>query len=102
MRIMEERLIRAWMPTASRGKIVKWFGYKSHLLVDATYELPAAWTVTKAATADIIEGPHLLEHLHMHHLALLSSTAILTADLIFTHKFLCFSTNVDFAVFRTI
>lgn len=61
-------------------KIVKWFGYKIHLLVDATYELPVAWTVTKASTADITEGPHLLETLHTHHLALLSSTAVLTAD----------------------
>jgi len=30
-------------------KIVKWFGYKLHLVVDATYELPVAYKVTKAS-----------------------------------------------------
>lgn len=30
-------------------KTVIWFGYKLHLLVDATYELPVGFSVTKAA-----------------------------------------------------
>ena len=38
-----------------------WFGYTRHLIVDATYELPVAWTVTKASTADITEAEPLLE-----------------------------------------
>ena len=42
-----------------------WFGYKLHLIVDATYELPVAWTVTKASTADITEAEPLLEHLSL-------------------------------------
>ncbi len=37
-------------------KVVSWFGYTLHLLVDATYELPVAWTVTKASTADTTEA----------------------------------------------
>lgn len=34
---------------ASLEKMVKWFGYKLHLVVDATYELPVAYKVTKAS-----------------------------------------------------
>ena len=41
-------------------KIVKWFGYKLHLVVDATYELPITFRVTKASATDIKEGHALL------------------------------------------
>ena len=61
-------------------KVVSWFGYKLHLLVDATYELPVAWTVTKASTADITEAPHLLEQLQVRHPLALQAARILTAD----------------------
>jgi len=44
-------------------KIVKWFGYKLHLVVDATYELPVAYKVTKASAPDIKEGHALLEQM---------------------------------------
>ncbi len=33
-------------------KIVKWFGYKLHSVVDATYELPVAYKVTKNQTGN--------------------------------------------------
>ncbi|MCL4475604.1 MAG: transposase [Nitrospirae bacterium] len=36
-------------------KISSWFGYKLHLLVDTTYELPVGYKVTKATRADIEE-----------------------------------------------
>jgi len=36
-------------------KISSWFGYKLHLLVDVTYELPVGYRVTKASRADIEE-----------------------------------------------
>ena len=42
-------------------KIVKWFGYKLHLIVDASYELPIMFSVTKASVPDINEAHHLLE-----------------------------------------
>ena len=48
-------------------KIVVWFGYKLHLLVDATYELPVAWSVTKASTADITMAPEVLEEFAKRH-----------------------------------
>lgn len=44
-------------------KISKWFGYKLHLIVDATYELPVSYTVTKASTSDIKEGHEFVKHL---------------------------------------
>jgi len=44
-------------------KIVKWFGYKLHMVVDATYELPIAYNVTKASVSDIKEGHILLEQM---------------------------------------
>lgn len=44
-------------------KIVKWFGYKLHLVVDATYELPVAYKVTKASASDTRGGHALLEQM---------------------------------------
>lgn len=44
-------------------KIVKWFGYKLHLVVDATYELPVAYKVMKASASDTREGHALLEQM---------------------------------------
>ena len=57
-----------------------WFGYKIHLLVDAVYELPVAWTVTKASTADITEAPQLLKQLHQRHPLVMVAARLLTAD----------------------
>lgn len=48
-------------------KVTAWFGYKIHLLVDATDELPLAGTVTKTSPADISEAPQSLEQLKMRH-----------------------------------
>ncbi len=33
-------------------KVVSWFGYKLHLIVDAVYELPVEYAVTKASAAE--------------------------------------------------
>jgi hypothetical protein len=33
-------------------KVVKWFGYKIHLLVDTKYEMPIGYEVTKASASD--------------------------------------------------
>jgi hypothetical protein len=44
-------------------KILTCFGFKIHLLVDAIYELPIAYTVTDAAAADVTEGKNMLEGL---------------------------------------
>lgn len=61
-------------------KIVKWFGYKLHLVVDATYELPIAYKITKASASDIIEGHALVEQLDKKHPEILEKAETLTAD----------------------
>lgn len=41
-------------------KIKSWFGYRIHLIVDANYELPVAFHVTKASTAEAPRAHKLL------------------------------------------
>lgn len=48
-------------------KVVKWFGYKIHLLVDTTYELPVAYNVTKASASDMINLLPLVEKTKDRH-----------------------------------
>lgn len=61
-------------------KIVKWFGYKLHLIVDATYELPVAFKVTKASASDITEGHELLKQMENRQPEMLKSAETLAAD----------------------
>jgi hypothetical protein len=42
-------------------KVVVWFGYKLHLIVDAIYELPVDFKVTKASCNDMKKGPELVD-----------------------------------------
>ena len=47
-------------------KVIKkktWFGYRLHLIVDATYELPVAYKVTKASNSEKTEMLKMLEDL---------------------------------------
>lgn len=48
-------------------KIVSWFGYKLHLLVDTTYELPVGYTVTRAAKHDIEEMLPMIKEAKQKH-----------------------------------
>lgn len=48
-------------------KVVKWFGYKLHLIVDSVYELPLAFALTKASAGDSPELLSLVEQLEEHH-----------------------------------
>ncbi|RKL63580.1 hypothetical protein DXT63_05705 [Thermoanaerobacteraceae bacterium SP2] len=41
-------------------KIVKWFGYKLHLIVDSNYELPVAYRFTTASQSDIKQAYELI------------------------------------------
>jgi hypothetical protein len=47
-------------------KVKTWFGYKLHLIVDAKYELPVAFSVTKASRSEVREG-HVLSLLPWPH-----------------------------------
>ncbi|MCK9927638.1 transposase, partial [Frankia sp. Mgl5] len=61
-------------------KIVKWFGYKLHLIVDATYELPVTFKVTKASASDITEGHELLHQMQERQPEILKTAETMAAD----------------------
>ena len=61
-------------------KIVRWFGYKLHLIVDATYELPVMFSVTKASASDIAEGHALLHQMQQRQPEILKTAETLAAD----------------------
>lgn len=61
-------------------KIVKWFGYKLHLIVDATYELPILFSLTKASELDINEAHRMLEQMENKQADILKTAEIMTAD----------------------
>jgi len=48
-------------------KIIKWFGYKLHLIVDSTYELPLGFKVTKASRNDTAELLPMMKELKKRH-----------------------------------
>lgn len=61
-------------------KVVKWFGYKLHLIVDSAYELPVAYSVTKASVPDINEAHNLLEKIEETQPILLKNAETLSGD----------------------
>jgi len=48
-------------------RLVSWFGYKLHLLVDSVHELPVAFHLTKASEGDIDHLVPLVEELSEKH-----------------------------------
>jgi hypothetical protein len=48
-------------------KVVKWFGYKIHLLVDTSYEMPLGYRVTRASVSDTTQLLPLVEDLKEKH-----------------------------------
>jgi len=61
-------------------KVVSWFGYKLHLVVDDVYELPVSFSVTKASVSDVQEGHELIERLAEQQPEIIERCEILTAD----------------------
>ena len=61
-------------------KIVTWFGYKLHLIVDADTELPVAWRVTEASASDITVGREMIEELAETREDIVETCEELTAD----------------------
>lgn len=47
--------------------VKKWFGYTLHLVVDARYELPVAFTVTKAAASEVVTARGVLQGFEERH-----------------------------------
>lgn len=48
-------------------KVVRWFGYKIHLLVDTKYEMPISYTVTRASASDTKHLLPLVEEVKKKH-----------------------------------
>lgn len=61
-------------------KVKSWFGYNLHLIVDTKYELPLAFSVTKASAAEAPEAHRLLELLEQREPTLLERCKHFTAD----------------------
>lgn len=61
-------------------KIVTWFGYRLHLLVDATYELPAAYEVTKASKSEVIQCHKIVDQTAKRQPELMERCEIFLAD----------------------
>jgi hypothetical protein len=61
-------------------KVKRWFGYKLHLIVDADYELPVAYQLTKASTSDCPELLPLVGQLDQRHPGLLDETDFFSGD----------------------
>ena len=61
-------------------KVTRWFGYKLHLLVDAEYELPIAFSITKASAADTKHLLPLVEETAQRHPEINERAETLSAD----------------------
>jgi transposase len=61
-------------------KTMEWFGYKLHLIVDAVYELPVAFEVTKASASEMPAGRALVKTLQKRHEGLVEECETLSAD----------------------
>ena len=62
------------------SKVVKWFGYKLHLIVDSDYELPVAFEVTKASSSEVKQAHTMIDDLKETHPELIEKSEVLTAD----------------------
>jgi hypothetical protein len=61
-------------------KLTKWFGYKLHLVVDSTYELPVALDLTRASKSDQKHLLPLMEKIKQTHPDLIERAEHLSAD----------------------
>lgn len=61
-------------------QVKSWFGYKLHLIIDATYELPVAFSVTKASAAEAPQAHKLLDDLAVWQPEIINDCKILLGD----------------------
>jgi hypothetical protein len=61
-------------------KVVTWFGYKIHLLVDTNYEMPISYQVTKASASDTKHLLPLVEEMKEKHLEIYRDIGRAAAD----------------------
>lgn len=62
------------------GKTKSWFGYKLHLIVDAKYELPVSFCVTKASKSEVKEGHKLIDKMEQRVPVILDRCLYFTGD----------------------
>lgn len=62
------------------SKVVKWFGYRLHLIVDADYELPVAFELIKASTSEVRQAHKMIDDLNEAHPKLIKRCETLEAD----------------------
>jgi hypothetical protein len=61
-------------------KVKRWFGYKLHLIVDTTYEIPVAFEVTRASTSDTKRLLPMMKGIKERHAWVLERSDDLAAD----------------------
>jgi len=61
-------------------KVVKWFGYKIHLLVDTKYEIPIGYRVTRASESDTKQLLPMVKEVKEKHLQIYKDMDMATAD----------------------
>jgi hypothetical protein len=61
-------------------KVVSWFGYKLHLIVDANYELPVEYAVTKASAAEQPKAHNILTEMEKNKSEILDRCEYLAGD----------------------
>jgi transposase len=61
-------------------KTKSWFGYKIHLIIDASYELPVAFHVTKASKAEVPRAHKLLEEMAQSQPEILKACKVFLGD----------------------
>ena len=61
-------------------KVTSWFGYKAHLVVDAEYELPVAFEVTRASVAEQPVAREMMRQLAHRQPALVERCEALLGD----------------------
>ncbi|NMA75089.1 MAG: transposase [Bacteroidales bacterium] len=62
------------------SKVVSWFGYRLHLFVDANYELPVAFELTKASASEVKQAHNMVDDLNKAHPELIEKCETLAAD----------------------
>lgn len=61
-------------------KVQNWFGYRIHLIVDVSYELPVAFQVTKASTAEVPRAHKLLGEMAQSQAEILKACKLFLGD----------------------
>jgi len=60
--------------------VKSWFGFKLHLIVDADYELPIDYKVTKASASDITEGRDMVAEIASNRPKVLQNAELFLGD----------------------